>query len=141
MLIIYAIYQWQLMAFFWINVLRGLTMLGMPFFYCQNNQLLVGSDVCNKSMDLAVINGQMLKNIESTSLGKLRAFLTESVLQFLLNWVFRDNNSLATQNFHVVPMIVVSVVTQWFQGNDDPKVAMQVLINTAGKIGKNLEIS
>jgi hypothetical protein len=120
---------------------RGLTMLGMPFFYCQNNHLLVGLDVCKASLDLAVIKGQMLKSLETTTLGNSLAFLTESVIQFLLNCVFCDENSPVLQNFHVVPMIVVSVATQWFQVNGDPKVVMQVLDKYCRQNWKNWGVS
>jgi hypothetical protein len=33
----------------------------------------------------------------------------------VINWIFRDDHSPLTQQFHVVPMAVSSVVTQWLQ--------------------------
>jgi hypothetical protein len=50
-----------------------------------------------------------------------------SLIQFVINWIFWDDNSPLTQQFHVVPMVVASVVTQWLQGNSEPSVVGKIL--------------
>jgi hypothetical protein len=91
---------------------RGLSILGIPFFYCCSQELMLGKDLCNKSLNLAVVKGEMFNNMKSTKLRGSKDYLTESLIQFVINWIFQDAHSPLTQQFHVVPMVVASVVTQ-----------------------------
>jgi hypothetical protein len=88
---------------------------------------MLGENMSNKSLNLAIVKGDMFKSLESTKLGGSKNYLTESLIQFVINWLFWDDNSLLTQQFHVVPMVVVLVVTQWLQGNSKPSVAGKIL--------------
>jgi hypothetical protein len=62
-------------------------------------------------LNLAALKGEMFKNMESVKLGGSKNYLTESLIQFDINWIIGDDNSPLTQQFHVVPMVVASVVT------------------------------
>jgi hypothetical protein len=54
---------------------RGLSMLGMPFFYCHDQDSIVGGNVCSISLNLSEMTGGMLKSFKTGILeGMKRSF-------------------------------------------------------------------
>jgi hypothetical protein len=55
------------------------------------------------------------KRIESTILGASQAYMTQTHIQFLINWIMRNENNPVMKQFHVVPMEVIAHLTFLFE--------------------------
>jgi hypothetical protein len=86
----------------------GLSMLGQPFFYFQDQSRLIGNKNTYCQQNKAVIDGAKLCAIEHTTAGKATAFFTNPHIQCVLNWLFRDEENKLLHPFHVVPLAVLA---------------------------------
>jgi hypothetical protein len=104
---------------------RGLSMLGSPFLYFQNQNRLASTK--NQDLLRTIITGSKFKSMESVYTGNSQEFLTEEHIQFLVNWVFRDEESIALKQFHCVPVTVTAQITHLFAGATNADTAMMVI--------------
>ena len=106
---------------------RGLTMLGAPFFYCADQERLAGASYTAKHFQRASIDGVKYATLESAELGGSTHYLTDDHIQFLINWIFRDEDNPATRHFHVVPRVVAAYITELFKGRINVSTMAKVL--------------
>jgi hypothetical protein len=90
---------------------RGLSILGLPNFYFQDQSQLV------ESKTLAAINGSKFCGIEGQIPGASKSFFKDKHIQCLISWLFCDEQNETLSQFHVVPVPVSAEVKFLFEGN------------------------
>jgi hypothetical protein len=94
----------------------------MPLFYCHDQSLQIGTQK-NKMLPIFPVFKHFkrikdFKRIESTILGASQAYLTQTHIQFLINWIMRNENNPVMKQFHVLPMEVIAHLTFLFEGKN-----------------------
>jgi hypothetical protein len=100
---------------------RGLSILGLPNFYFQDQSQLVESKM------LSVINGAKFHDIEGLIPGASKSFFKDEHIQCLISWLFRDQRNETLSQFHVFPVLVSAEIKFLFDGKTHSNNAMNVI--------------
>ena len=95
---------------------NGLLHLGAPFFYYMDPNALAkhNSDL---TLEKNAVNFGTFSSLRSiTTKQDHFKWLNQECLQFMTNWIFRDNTNPTLQQFHVVPLAVSATIRMLFEG-------------------------
>jgi hypothetical protein len=98
---------------------KGLSILGSPFFYGRNLEQYHWGLADKPAAQSVLIQGREINMINTKRFGQSREWLVTEHMQFLVNWLFRDETNAALKRFHVVPLEVSVALGELFQGSEN----------------------
>ena len=118
---------------------RGLSFLGIPFFYHQDGSKLSGSNFKKSKLSHVRIGGEKLNEMDGVTFGSNTHWLNDLQVQFLINWIFRDAGNTVMSRFHAVPCVITHQLKLFFEHHVTVDIVFNTLHNYCIRNWKNLD--